>query len=123
MTSIRILIVEDEADSANGLARLLEYQGKQTTVAYDVPQAIEMLQQIDTDLVIIDLHLPGMNGWELLQAIQKNPNFSQISTLAVTAFHSNIVERDALAAGFDGYLPKPLIPIAVMAEIDRIVGH
>ena len=73
------------------------------------------------DAVIIDLALPGKDGWELLSEIVDNPNTENLPCIAVTAFHNSKLREQALHAGFTAYFPKPLDGTQLGRELDRIL--
>jgi CheY-like chemotaxis protein len=101
-----VLIVEDEIDSLEMVQELLEYHGIQTLAAYNAEDALELLKDTQPSLVIIDLALPGIDGWLLLQEIQKR--VQGVPCVAVTAYHTAELAHKARKAGFDGYFAKPI---------------
>jgi two-component system sensor histidine kinase/response regulator len=104
------LIVEDDLPSCEVLAFLLRYYHVQVDVALNGEQALSRLDLRTYTCAIIDLSLPGMNGWSLLQAIKDNPKTATLRCIAVTAYYDAKVARDALQAGFVACFPKPLEP-------------
>jgi CheY-like chemotaxis protein len=81
--------------------------------------ALELLQQNKFTGCIIDLHLPGMDGWRLLDLIHQNEATARTPCIAITAYHSAMLPMKAREAGFDAYIPKPLEP----ASFVRIMGQ
>jgi CheY-like chemotaxis protein len=118
------LVCDDEADAADVLARLLTNEGIPHRIAHDAEEALSILKKnIPTmRLIIIDLHLPGMNGWELLRRLRSDPATQNVLAIAVTAYHANTVQRDALAAGFDAYFAKPIEAGAFLRELARVMN-
>lgn len=102
-----ILIVEDDPYSRQVVAHMCAYHGILLDVARTAEEALTMLQAQRYGLVIIDLALPGMDGWSLLQAIRRQ-QMEKMPCVAITAYHDSRVARDAAEAGFDAYIPKPL---------------
>ncbi len=108
--SKRILLVEDDLDSQQVISQISTYLHHTIDVAGSAEDAQNLLAQYgrDYDLVIIDLRLPGQNGWELLSAIREDSDLVNLPCVAVTGYSDTIVEREALAAGFDHFAAKPI---------------
>jgi CheY-like chemotaxis protein len=105
---LKVLIVEDEADGQEVLMYLLQRVEIATESAKSAEEALKLLAQHDYSAVIIDLMLPGMDGLELLRIIRHSERTAQLPCIAVTAFHSSHVKKQALDIGFDAYFSKPL---------------
>ena len=73
--------------------------------------------------MVIDLGLPGMDGMELLESIRQNPAIADLPCVAVTAWHTSKVKKEALAAGFDAYVAKPIDRMLLVEALHRAVGH
>jgi CheY-like chemotaxis protein len=71
-------------------------------------------------MAIIDLSMPGMDGWRLLQSIHANPTLAEMSCVAMTAYHDRRVEQEAYKAGFKAYFPKPL-SVAFPEQIESLL--
>lgn len=122
MRDSRILVVEDDPDGGEMVATMLEHMNFHVDVAINAEDAIEHIQNgQDYRLIIIDLALPGMDGWELLSELLNNPQTSQIPCIAVTAFHTFKMREDAIRAGFSAYLPKPIDSTVLGRELERLV--
>ncbi|RMF78293.1 MAG: response regulator [Chloroflexi bacterium] len=105
---MHILVVEDDQKSGEVVARMLEYRDMMVDIAQDAHEAWEMLSQRDYHAAVIDLALPEIDGWGLLQSIQEHESLSHLPCVAITAYHDRRVEQEALQAGFMAYFPKPL---------------
>ena len=104
----RILVVEDNADSREMLKSLLELYGYQVEAAADGRKGLEILQQDSFDLALVDIGLPGIDGYEVAQRIRKDPRHAGIRLVALTGY-GRTADREAVkAAGFDEHLVKPL---------------
>lgn len=123
MPDKRILVVEDDMDSQEMVATVLEHMRFAVDVADDGEQAATMLFGSDGiyDAVVIDLALPGKDGWELLDEILDNPNTENLTCVAVTAFHNSKLREQALQAGFTAYFPKPIDGTQLGRELDRLI--
>ncbi len=104
----RILIVEDDALSLDALLKLLTLQGAAVTAAADAAQAIGHMEQGPFDLIISDVAMPDMDGYELMKQLRRTPSGSGITAIAVTGFGRPVDVRKALSSGFDAHVSKPL---------------
>jgi CheY-like chemotaxis protein len=121
MTTWHALVVEDEADSAEVVERILAFHQIQHATARSAEEALALLERNIPTLIIIDLALPGMDGWELLRAVRSNPATAHVPVAAVTAYHSTSVAQEAIRAGFDAYFPKPIEAVSFFQELERVV--
>ena len=103
-----ILVVDDNRDAANSLAEILRLMDCQVKVAYDGPAALEIFRQQAPQAVLLDLGMPGMNGYEVLAALRALHGGEQVIVAALTGFGTDEDKSRALAAGFDEHLTKPL---------------
>jgi CheY-like chemotaxis protein len=103
-----ILVVEDEYDSIQMISIILRHHGAEVHIARNGRECLEALEKLRPTLIIMDLALPEMDGWETLEKIRANIQTSQIPVVAITAYHSVNVAEDAYEAGFDAYFSKPL---------------
>jgi CheY-like chemotaxis protein len=108
MRNWHVLVVEDDRYIWEIISRLLEYHGIQVDVAKDAEDALALLAEYQYTLAVIDLALPGMDGWQLLREIKATPEIADMPCVAVTAYHDAKVAHEAIAAGFTAYFPKPL---------------
>lgn len=108
ITKWNVLLVDDEPDNVEVVAESLEFYGMTVRTAENGQAAVEALQDWLPDLILMDLSMPIMDGWETLRALKGDP---QTETIPVLAFSAHAIIGDAeraLAAGFDGYLTKPV---------------
>jgi CheY-like chemotaxis protein len=117
----RVLIVEDEQDSMDMCREFSATTISETHGAYSAEDALAMIEQVNPTLAILDLALPMMDGWGLLEALRKNPRTAGIPAVAVTAYHSANVAQQAIQAGFDAYFPKPIEATSFVRELERII--
>lgn len=120
MNDWHVLVIEDETDSADVVSRILKYHQIAHTVAASAEEALPLVAQIKPTLLIVDLALPGMDGWQFLKRVRSNPATETIPAVAITAFHSAHVAEQAREQGFDGYFPKPIEPMS-FAESLRVI--
>lgn len=118
----QVLVVEDEDDSLQMVSKILQHHQIHVHIARNGHQCIDMLQKVDPTLVIMDLAMPEMDGWETLMQIRSNPDTAHIPVVAITAFHSANVAQDAMAAGFDAYFPKPPDALSFVDKLTEIIN-
>jgi two-component system CheB/CheR fusion protein len=106
----RVLIVDDNMDGARMLARLLRTTGHQVEVAYDGPSALESVRAHPPEVVLLDIGLPGMDGYEVARRIRQLDGLDQPLLVALTGYGQAEDRRRALEVGFDDHLIKPVSP-------------
>jgi two-component system cell cycle response regulator DivK len=117
----RILIVEDKASSRELLRTVLEDQGYAITEAADGEDALLKARAELPDLILLDLQMPIRSGYEVLKELRRDPRFSAVPIVAVTASAMQGDREKALAAGFNAYLTKPLPISNLRNEILRLL--
>ena len=106
---LRILVVEDDPESLQMMGALLNVWGHETTLVPAGPPALEAVAREMPDVVLLDLGLPGMDGYEVARKIRRTPHGGDtVFIAAVTAYRGEEHERQAREAGFDRYLTKPV---------------
>ena len=119
-----ILVVEDDPDSQALVSHVLNHLNIPHAVVGDAEAASErLLSDKLFRAVIIDLALPGKDGWELLDEIRKSPAIDNLICIAVTAFHTSKTREEALRAGFNAYFPKPLDATHFARELEHLLKH
>ncbi len=104
----RILVVDDNRDAANSLAMLLRMSGHEVETVNDGPEAIERAESLQPDLILLDLGLPGMSGYEVCHLLRQTPRGKNIRIVALTGWGQEQDRRDTREAGFDDHLVKPV---------------
>ena len=112
-----ILVVEDNERNLKLLRDVLEYAGYEVRAAQTAEDGIALAVSKPPDLVLMDLQLPGIDGMEALRRLREDPRTAGIPVVAVTAQAMRQDRERALAAGFDGYVEKP---ISVRAFLDQV---
>jgi CheY-like chemotaxis protein len=107
---LRILVVEDNVDSADSLNLLLRLYGHDVHVARTGPTALEMAVASRPDVVLLDIGLPGMSGYEVARQLRQRPQFEKALLVAVTGYGQDEDRRRSGEAGFDHHLTKPVDP-------------
>jgi two-component system cell cycle response regulator len=114
----RILIIEDNQASMDLITFLLNSFGHSTLTAQDGVEGLEVIRREPLDLILCDVHLPNLDGYELARQIKPDPALRRIPLVAVTAL-AMVGDRDkVLAAGFDGYISKPIAPRTFVQQVE-----
>jgi hypothetical protein len=106
----RVLVVDDNDDAAESLAMLLRMSGHDVQVAQDGPMALGMAAALRPDIVLLDIGLPGMDGYELARRIRELPELGGVQLIAVTGHGQEADRQAATAAGFHSFITKPVDP-------------
>ncbi len=109
-SSRRILVVDDNEDSANSLAVFLQLLGNETHTAFDGMEALEKAASLHPDVVLLDIGMPRLNGYEVARKIRAQPWGEQVTLVAVTGWGQDEDRQRALQAGFDCHMVKPIDP-------------
>jgi signal transduction histidine kinase/ActR/RegA family two-component response regulator len=116
--NLRVLVVDDNADAAQMLAALLEVQGHDVSVEYDARGALARAQDEHPDVLLLDIGLPDMDGYELARRLRAQPENAGATLVALTGYGQNQDRAEAQQAGFDHYLVKP----ADLNEVNEVLA-
>jgi CheY-like chemotaxis protein len=117
----RILLVEDNEMNRDMLARRLQKRGYELMIAVDGLLAVEMTQKEKPDLVLMDMSLPGLDGWEASRRLKADPATAAIPIIALTA-HAMAEDREkALAAGCNEFETKPVDLTSLLAKMETLL--
>ncbi|MBI1878167.1 MAG: response regulator [Chloroflexi bacterium] len=118
----RILIIEDNPTNLDLMTFLLKSFGHTPLVARDGVEGLEIIRREPLDLILCDIHLPVLDGYEVARHVKSDPVRRQIPLVAVTAL-AMVGDRDkVLAAGFDGYISKPIAPRTFVPEVENFLN-
>jgi CheY-like chemotaxis protein len=118
----RVLVVDDNVDSAVSLGMLLKLAGQDVRVAYDGPAALRQAMDFRPQLVLLDIGMPGMDGYEVARRLRRQPSLEDTLLVALTGWGQEEDRRRSAAAGFDHHLVKPVEPDALsglLADLKR----
>ena len=104
----RVLVVDDNADAANSLAMLLEIDGHEAQAVYTGQQALERLETLRPDVILLDIGLPEMNGYEVARRIRSVKGLERVQIVALTGYGQSEDKQRTRDAGFDDHLIKPV---------------
>lgn len=120
--ALRILVVEDSVDAADSLSLLLRLYGHDVQVARTGPTALEMASAFRPDVVLLDIGLPGMDGYQVARRLRERPEFKGVLLCALTGYTPSEADRERQQeTGFDHYYVKPL-DLASLLELFKTVG-
>ena len=120
--SQRIMVVEDQEDNRQILRDLLGSVGYDLIEAWDGETALTTLASQRPDLILMDIQLPGIDGYEVTRRIKADPGLRGIPIIAVTSYALSGEEKKARAAGCDDYVPKPFSPRQLLAKIRQYLS-
>ncbi len=118
----RILVVEDQADNRQILRDMLASADYEMTEAEDGEQALAAVAKHRPDLILMDIQLPILDGYEATRRIKADPALRSIPIIAVTSYAMSGDEEKALAAGCDDFVPKPYSPRQLLAKIHKFLS-
>jgi CheY-like chemotaxis protein len=111
---LRVLIGDDNADAADMLRTFVDSLGHETTVAHDGLSALEAVESFRPDVVLLDIGLPGISGYDVARAVRQRPDGGDICLAAVTGWGQDEDRRRTREAGFNHHLTKPVNPSAIV---------
>ena len=112
-----VLVVDDNTDHAQGLTLMLESQGYAVCTARDGPSALERARAIQPQIAILNIKLPGMDGYTLARHLRGDPDMPSLALIAVTGFGRQEDQLRARAAGFDHHFTKPVPPSDLLRAV------
>ena len=117
-----MLLVEDNEDNRTIYSTVLRYLGYQVIEAVDGLEAVALARSERPALILMDISIPGMDGWEATRVLRGDPSTRNIPIVALTAHALADDRKRAMEVGFNSYLAKPIEPNAVVAEVRRLLG-
>ena len=111
--SLRVLVVDDNVDAADGLKMLLELDGENVDAAYDGEAALRRARESRPQVVLLDVGMPGMDGYEVARRLREAPETRNAYIIAVTGWGQSEDRQKSKEAGFDLHLVKPIDPEAL----------
>lgn len=117
----RILMIEDNAQNRYLAGFLLEASGWEMVHAEDGPSGLALARTVDPVLILLDIQLPGMDGYAVAQALRADPRSAAVPIVAVTSYAMAGDRERCLASGCDGYIEKPIDPQTFVALVESFV--
>jgi PAS domain S-box-containing protein len=118
--SLRIVVADDNADAATMIKELLEINGHEVRMARNGVEALHAVSQFQPDLVLLDIGMPVMNGYEVAKAVRNDPAMANVTLAAVTGWSADEDRIESKEAGFDYHLTKPVTFDGLLELISRI---
>ena len=116
-----VILVDDDYDSVRMVTKILTFHGAKVHVARNGEQCIELLGAVNPSIIVTDLAMPDMDGWQTLNAIRSSAQTAHIPVVAITSYDSVQVAEKVTEVGFDAYFPKPLNPRAFVQRLTRLI--
>ena len=117
-----VLIVDDYDDNREMYSSYLEFAGLRVAEAVNGREALSKTNELMPDLIVMDLSLPGIDGWQATRTIKQDPQTRHVLILALTGHALEGASEGAKKAGCDGFLTKPCLPEDLCTEIQRMLG-
>jgi CheY-like chemotaxis protein len=116
----RALVVDDAPDVTEMIAMFLRHMGYEAVMAFSANEALEMAQRDHFEVIVSDIGMPGMNGYDLAVALRALPEYSDVPMIAVTGFSMYDDRGRALQSGFNAHMTKPINPMALLDLIKSL---
>lgn len=118
----RVLVADDKSTGRELVRTVLEKRGYEIFEARDGIEALDAAQRIRPDLIILDLHMPGLDGFGVIKELRLDTRFTETPIIALTASAMQGDRQRAIAAGFTGYITKPVSLMALRSEVERLLA-
>jgi CheY-like chemotaxis protein len=123
LNSVRVLVVDDNVDAAETLTTFLEMIGAQARAVHDGPGAVAEAPAFRPDLVLLDIGLPGMSGYDVARALRGDASLAGVVLVALTGWGAEDDRRKAKEAGFDHHLTKPVDLDVLQDMLQRLASR
>lgn len=118
----KVLVADDKATGRELVRTILENTGYEVYEAATGAEAVEQAHQLHPDLIILDIHMPEMDGFAVIAELRRDPQFAKTPIMALTASAMMGDRERAMAAGFTGYITKPIRLSALREEVERMLA-
>ena len=121
MRGNKILVVDDEPNIVRSLAFVFKKEGYDVSIAEDGAQAMTMIRKSKPDILILDVMMPHLSGYDVCREGKSDPELRNINVVMLTAKGQKGDREDALAQGADEYISKPFSPIQVLTRVKELL--
>jgi CheY-like chemotaxis protein len=121
VSSWRLLVVDDEKDNVGLIKLVMEFHQVTVWTASSGEECLQLLERETPNMLLVDIRMPGMTGFELLQRLRQHPIWPEITVIAVTAQAMQGDRERIINAGFDGYISKPISAMTLIDDLCAIV--
>lgn len=119
-----LLVVDDEPEINRLVARIFEKRGYRVNQAIDGAEALSSVERDRPDLIMLDLNLPKIDGWEVCRRLKGDPATRGIPIIMLTAAHANVDDAEiGLGLGADEYVAKPFVRAVLLHNVERLLGR
>jgi DNA-binding response OmpR family regulator len=119
-----LLVVDDEPEINRLVARIFEKRGYRVNTAGDGAEALASVESDRPDLIMLDLNLPKIDGWEVCRRLKSDPATRAIPIIMLTAAHANVDDAEiGLGLGADEYVAKPFVRAVLLHNVERLLGR
>ncbi len=118
----KVLVADDKATGRELVRTILENTGYEVHEAANGAEAVDQARTVRPDLIILDIHMPEMDGFGVVAELRRDPAFASTPIIALTASAMMGDRERAIAAGFTGYITKPIRLTALRAEVERLLA-
>ena len=119
-----LLVVDDEPEINKLVTRIFEKRGYRVTTALDGAEALASVKRDRPDLIMLDLNLPKVDGWEVCRQLKSDPATKSIPIIMLTAAHANVDDAQiGLGLGADEYVAKPFVKAVLLHNVERLLGR
>ena len=124
MASKKILVVDDEQNILDLVEMILKVEGYRVSKARDGPECLDVIEEVSPDLVLLDVNMPGMNGWGVYEKLKENPRTKDIPIAMFTVrAHPGEIERALNAVGVEDYITKPFDPDELVRRVAKLLSE
>jgi CheY-like chemotaxis protein len=120
---VNVLVVDDNTDAAQMLSTLLTLAGHRVHTAFDAEECLAVVGEVDPDACILDIGLPGMNGYELARRLRARASARRLYLIALTGYGQQDDRDQAFSAGFDEHMTKPVKFEALESALARVLPN
>ncbi len=117
---LNILLIDDDQDTQRIFKTVVSFRQHTVSVAKDGYEALSLLKEIQPDILVIDLMLPGLDGYQILDRVRNEGLAPNARFVATTAYHSVGTHEALIARGFTGFLPKPLSASTLVDSLEKV---
>lgn len=118
-----ILVIDDDLDLQQMLRLMLQRGGYKVVTTGDGPDGLTKAKQLKPDMAIVDVMMPGMNGYQVVRKMREDPEIARMAILILTARAQPVDREAAIAAQADDYMPKPFAPNELLAKVNELMAN
>lgn len=118
---LSVLLVDDDLDAQSVFELVMQHYNVPFNIVGDAETALDFLKTNTPDIVVMDIFLPGMDGYQALDRIRRSTKAASSRVIATTAYYTNDTQQEVLRRGFDGYVPKPFDE-GLVGYLQRLIG-